>query len=98
MDPAVRSDTLRPDPQVSWDLARRISRPVLLVRGGDSDLLSPEIAQRMVAEMQECRMVEVPGVDHSPTLTKPEAFGPVMEFLALTPIHRRDEFGGVLKG
>ena len=84
MDPAVRSDPRRPDPQVSWNLARRIPGPVLLVRGGDSDLLPPEIAQRMVTEMQDCRMVEVPGVGHAPTLMEPEAFGPVMEFFALT--------------
>ena len=84
MDPAVRSDPRRPDPEVSWNLARLIPGPVLLVRGGDSDLLSPEIAQRMVAEMQDCRMVEVPGVGHAPTLMEPEAFGPVMEFFSLT--------------
>ena len=84
MDPAVRSDPRRPDPEASWNLARRISGPVLLVRGGDSDLLSTEIAQRMMAEMQDCRMVEVPGVGHAPTLMEPEAFGPVMEFFSLT--------------
>ena len=84
MDPAVRSDPRRPDPEVSWNLARRIPGPVLLVRGGGSDLLSPEIAQRMVAEMQDCRKVEVPGVGHAPTLMEPEAFGPVMEFFSLT--------------
>ena len=83
MDPAVRADPRRPDPEASWNLARRIPGPVLLVRGGTSDLLSPEIAQRMVAEMQACRMVEVPGVGHAPTLTEPEAFGPVMEFFSL---------------
>ena len=84
MDPAVRSDPRRPDPEMSWNLARRIPGPVLLVRGGDSDLLSPGIAQRMVSEMQSCRMVEVPGVGHAPTLMEPEAFGPVMEFFSLT--------------
>jgi len=84
MDPAVRSDPRRPDPEVSWQLARRIPGPVLLVRGGDSDLLSPEIAQRMVADMQDCREVLVPGVGHAPTLSEPEAFGPVMEFFSLT--------------
>lgn len=83
MDPAVRADPRRPDPAVSWGLARRIPGPVLLVRGGDSDLLSPGIAQRMVTEMQDCRMVEVPGVGHAPTLMEPEAFGPVMEFFSL---------------
>ena len=84
MDPAVRSDPRRPDPEVSWQLARRIPGPVLLVRGGDSDLLSPEIAQRMVAEMQDCSEVLVPGVGHAPTLSEPEAFGPIMEFFSLT--------------
>ena len=84
MDPAVRSDPRRPDPEASWNLARRIPGPVLLVRGGDSDLLSPEIAQRMVAEMRDCHMVEVPGVGHAPTLMEPEAFGPVMDFFSLT--------------
>ena len=83
MDPAVRSDPRRPDPDVSWKLAKQIPGPVLLVRGGDSDLLSPEIARRMVAEMQDCRMVEVPGVGHAPTLMETEAFGPVMEFFSL---------------
>ncbi len=84
MDPAVRTDPRRPDPEVSWNLTRRIPGPVLLVRGGDSDLLSPEIAQRMMAEMQDCRMVEVPGVGHAPTLMEPEAFSPVLEFFSLT--------------
>ena len=84
MDPAVRTDPRRPALEASWTLARRISGPVLLVRGGDSDLLSPEIAQRMVAEMQDCRMVEVPRVGHAPTLMEPEAFAPVMEFFSLT--------------
>ena len=83
MDPAVRSDPRRPDPEVSWRLARNIPGPVLLVRGGDSDLLSPEIAQRMIAEMQDCREVVVPGVGHAPTLMESEAFGPVMEFFSL---------------
>ena len=83
MDPAVRTDPRRPDPESSWKLALNIPCPVLLVRGGDSDLLSPETAQRMVAEMQDCRMVEVPGVGHAPTLTEPEAFGPIREFFSL---------------
>ena len=83
MDPAVRTDPRRPDPETSWTLARRIPGPVLLVRGGDSDLLSPETAQQMVREMQDCRMVEVPGVGHAPTLSEPEALNAVKELFAL---------------
>ena len=83
MDPAVRTDPRRPDPERSWILARRIPGQVLLIRGGDSDLLSPEIAERMVREMQDCRMVEVPGVGHAPTLSEPEALNAITEMFAL---------------
>ena len=83
MDPAVRTDPRRPDPETSWTLARRIPGPVLLVRGGDSDLLSPETAQQMVREMQDCRMVEVPEVGHAPTLSEPVALDAIKEFFAL---------------
>ena len=83
MDPAVRTDPRRPDPETSWTLAKLIPGPVLLVRGGDSDLLSPETAHRMVREMQDCRMVEVPGVGHAPTLSEPEALNAVKKLFAL---------------
>ncbi len=83
MDPAVRSDPRRPDPEKSWILAKRIPGEVLLIRGGDSDLLSPEIAERMLREMQDCRMVEVPGVGHAPTLSEPEALNAIKEMFAL---------------
>ncbi len=83
MDPAVRTDPRRPDPEKSWILAKRIPGQVLLIRGGDSDLLSPETAERMVREMQDCRMVEVPGVGHAPTLSEPEALNAIKEMFAL---------------
>ncbi len=83
MDPAVRSNPRRPDPETSWKLAKNIPCPVLLVRGGISDLLSPETSQRMVREMQDCRFVEVPGVGHAPTLMEPEAFNAIKELFAL---------------
>ena len=83
MDPAVRSNPRRPDPETSWKLAKNIPCPVLLVRGGISDLLSPETARRMVDEMKDCRFVEVPGVGHAPTLMEPEAFGAIKELFDL---------------
>ena len=83
MDPEVRTNPRRPDPERSWVLAKNIRCPVLLVRGGISDLLSPETAARMVREMQDCRMVEVPGVGHAPTLSEPEAFNAIKEMFAL---------------
>ena len=83
MDPAVRSNPRRPDPETSWKLAKNIPCPVLLVRGGISDLLSRETARRMVDEMQDCRFVEVAGVGHAPTLMEPEAFGAIKELFDL---------------
>ena len=82
MDPAVRTNPRRPDPETSWRLAKNIPCPVLLVRGGISDLLSPETAQRMVGEMRDCRFVVVPNVGHAPTLMEPEAFGAIKQFFA----------------
>ena len=83
MDPAVRENPRRPDPEASWVQAKRITAPLLLVRGADSDLLSTEIADRMVRELHDCRMVEVPGVGHAPTLMEPEAFNAIKQIYGL---------------
>ncbi len=39
--------------------------PVLLVRGGESDILEPEAAQRFVAALPDGRLVTVPDVGHN---------------------------------
>ncbi len=41
--------------------------PVLLVRGSQSDLLSPQTAQQMSERGPKARVVELPGVGHAPT-------------------------------
>lgn len=49
-------------------------KPVTLIRGELSDLLSSEVAERMVAELgPEAELVTVPGVGHAPVLDEPEA-------------------------
>jgi pimeloyl-ACP methyl ester carboxylesterase len=83
MDPAVRAggstaaQTLEP-----WDAVARITCPALILRGTKSDVLSADIAQRMVAVMPDARIVEVPGVGHAPVLTEPVAQRALEEFLA----------------
>lgn len=57
-----------------WDLVRRISCPTLLVRGAQSDTLNPETAARMVREIPNCRLVEVPDSGHSVPLDNPSGF------------------------
>lgn len=83
MDSAIRQGPRRPVVEDAWAWVRRITAPVLLIRGTESDVLSPQVAWRMVAEMKECRLVEVPGVGHAPTLMEPEALAAVTAFFGV---------------
>jgi pimeloyl-ACP methyl ester carboxylesterase len=84
-DPAVRR--VRPTGPSSvlpdlWAMYRRITAPVLVIRGAESDLLSPATTQRMRAAHAKTRVVEVPGAGHAPFLTEPEALAALKEFFA----------------
>jgi pimeloyl-ACP methyl ester carboxylesterase len=57
-----------------WPLLPRITCPTLLVRGAESPVLRPEVAQQMVAAMPNCKFVEIPGAGHSIGLDNPTAF------------------------
>jgi len=45
--------------------------PVLIVRGGRSDVLSQPVAERMLAALDRGELVTLPGVGHAPTLSEP---------------------------
>jgi pimeloyl-ACP methyl ester carboxylesterase len=62
----------------SWD---RVACPVLLLRGADSDLLSPETAARMTQRGPGARLHEFAGVGHAPTLVQADQRQVVREFL-----------------
>lgn len=49
-----------------WHLFAAIEAPVLVVRGGESDLLSRETVSRMVQCGRSVTSVEFPGVGHAP--------------------------------
>ena len=57
-----------------WEPPRRITCPTLLVRGAESDILSPEIAKRMIDALPDGRLVEIPGAGHTVPGDQPEAF------------------------
>lgn len=78
MDPAVRSAPPAPPPMDPWEAYRAIACPLLIVRGGTSDVLSAETAQKMLAENANARLVEAPGIGHAPALTEREVY-PVLE-------------------
>lgn len=84
-DPKLRAPDRplpRPDPAAAWAMLPRIACPTLLVRGEESDILSEATAQRMLREIPDCTLVEVPHAGHSVPLDQPEGFiGAIEEFL-----------------
>lgn len=85
MDPAVRTMRRRGNSASFMDLwvpYVRITAKVLIVRGTESDILSPAIADRMRKVLPGVEMVEVPGVGHAPSLLEPAALSAVTKFLA----------------
>jgi pimeloyl-ACP methyl ester carboxylesterase len=60
-------------------------RPLLLVRGGISDLIDAAIAERMRAAAPHMAYAEVAGVGHAPMLTEPEAWTAIEKLLETTP-------------
>jgi pimeloyl-ACP methyl ester carboxylesterase len=69
----VRAGTWR-DPIDLWPLWREIRCPILLVRGADSDVLSAEIAKRMLDENPNTRFAEVAGAGHTVPGDQPAVF------------------------
>ncbi len=57
-----------------WKLYRALRPPTLLVRGNESDVLTQEVADRCVREMQRARLVVVPGAGHSVPGDNPDGF------------------------
>ncbi|MBR0683810.1 alpha/beta hydrolase [Roseomonas eburnea] len=58
----------------------RVTIPVLLIRGAESDLLLRETATAM-AEAEHVRLAEIPGAGHAPALMDPAQIALVAEFL-----------------
>lgn len=81
MDPAVRTMAPRTPEEDPWVTAGRITAPVLVLRGAESDVLSAGVAKRMAEVIPDCRVVEVPGVGHAPLLTEPAAVQALEDFL-----------------
>jgi len=87
MDPALRGafssgETLaeaeareREMEQALWDALAKISCPTLVVRGAASDILSPDVADRMVEEvLPRGRLAVVARAGHSVMTDNPEGF------------------------
>ncbi|MBB5709527.1 alpha/beta fold hydrolase [Sphingomonas xinjiangensis] len=57
-------------------------RPVLVVRGERSDILSAPAAEKMAARLDDAELVTVPGVGHAPALDEPEVIAAMERTLA----------------
>jgi pimeloyl-ACP methyl ester carboxylesterase len=66
----------------AWPYYRALSgRPVLVLRGENSDLLAGPVAERMATEIPDVEVVTVPGVGHAPDLDEPESVAAIDRLL-----------------
>ena len=56
-----------------WD---RISCPVLILRGAESDFLTPLLLERMLRRLPHAEVIEFEGVGHTPTLNATDQISP----------------------
>lgn len=65
-----------------WPLFQSLaSRPLLILRGEKSDILSAETAQRMARAAPGAELVTIAGIGHAPTLDEPEAVAAIDRLL-----------------
>jgi pimeloyl-ACP methyl ester carboxylesterase len=64
-----------------WHLYDAVRCPTLLVRGEQSDLVSPQTAAEMARRGPKAKVVEIRGVGHAPTLLQPDQIAVVRDFL-----------------
>lgn len=83
----IAETRLNPNPSRAVDLrplVRSISCPTLVIRGGRSDYLQPEMLEEMCALNSSIRAVEIAGAGHYVHDDQPEAFAAALaEFLGL---------------
>ena len=63
-------------------LKAMVDIPVLIVRGENSDILSPAVGERMLDMLHDARLETVPGIGHAPTLDEPPVRRAIDGFLA----------------
>jgi pimeloyl-ACP methyl ester carboxylesterase len=64
-----------------WQSYDRLTCPTLLLRGAESDLLSPATAQAMTQRGPRARLVAFAGVGHAPTLVAADQRAAIRQFL-----------------
>ena len=75
---------------VPLEQARRLTMPVLILRGARSEVISRLAVTRFLRILPKAESVEVPGAGHSPTLYEPAAQEALRAFFGLTPANPED--------
>jgi pimeloyl-ACP methyl ester carboxylesterase len=78
---AVTPEIAKAGEAMLWAAYDRLTMPVLLLRGAESDLLSPTTARAMTERGPRARLREFAGVGHAPMLVQPEQRAAVRDFL-----------------
>lgn len=63
-----------------WHVFKQIHIPILIIRGGDSDLLSAATVAEMCKSNPYARSIEIPNVGHAPAFVKAEQIALAKEF------------------
>lgn len=78
---AMTPETAAAGEATLWALYDQIQAQTLLIRGADSDLLTPETALAMTQRGPQARLETWPGFGHAPTLTGDDQIAVVAKFL-----------------
>ena len=78
---AITQESAAQGEALLWQLYDQIKATTLLLRGAQSDLLTRETAQAMVARGPKARLLEFEGVGHAPTLVAQAQVQAVASFL-----------------
>jgi pimeloyl-ACP methyl ester carboxylesterase len=73
-------ESIKSDEALLWAAYDAIHCPTLLVRGAQSDLLSPATAQAMTQRGPKAKLVEIAGVGHAPTFMHADQIALVQDF------------------
>jgi pimeloyl-ACP methyl ester carboxylesterase len=78
---AQNAATLAAGEQILWQSYESLDCPILILRGDQSDLLTPQTAREMLTRNPHATLHEVHGVGHAPTLMHDAQIEPVARFL-----------------